>query len=125
MKSLRVWIAGLFVAAMFATAYATFESHVHTANGTINTTLNCSPYGSHKLRVFAPTVGNIHAYVWKSGIGNFGEVTAEDSDCNTAIFNCSYDNVLFSSWTFQQTSGTGRAYFADANNLNLPNCADN
>lgn len=109
----------------FANAYATFDSHVHTTSGTIDSYLNCSPYGSHKLRVFAPSAGRIDGRTWKSGVGYIHEVWAQNGNCNTDIADCSYDNVLFTSWTANQTSGTGYAYFADANNTNLPNCSSN
>lgn len=110
------------IALLMGKAYATFDSHVHTGNGTIDTNLSCSPYDSHKLRVFAPAGGRIDAYTWKSGVGTIADIDAQNGNCATDVHNCSYDNILFSSWVSNYTSGTGKAYLADANNVNLPNC---
>ena len=123
MKSLRVWIAGLFIAAMFATAYATYDSHVHTGNGPLDTYPTITVTGTHKIRVCAPTSGSIEAYTWISGdpeesiVRSNGQIGTSSGHTLTANAH-----VLFSSWVWNYASGTGKAYLADSGTM-LPNCS--
>ncbi|MBK6765389.1 MAG: hypothetical protein IPG71_03430 [bacterium] len=118
-----MWIAGLFIAAMFATAYATYDSHVHTGNGPLDTYPTITVTGTHKIRVCAPTVGNIQGYSWISGSGVVDQATARNGSSQTSSgysFNQGA-NVLFSSWVWNYGGGTGKAYFADTGTT-MPNC---
>ncbi|NUO20437.1 hypothetical protein HUU59_13405 [bacterium] len=108
----------------FANAYATFDSHVHTGNGPIDSWPNITVTGTHKIRVCAPTIGTISAYTWISGPEFEDQVDASNGNSATSSGHTlsSGANVLFDSWVSGYGSGTGKAYLADIGTT-LPNCS--
>ncbi|NUO20453.1 hypothetical protein HUU59_13485 [bacterium] len=99
----------------FANAYATFDSHVHTGNGPIDTWPTISPSGTHNVKVCAPTSGTITAYLWTSEQGQFARIVRSDGASGTTSTSLtSRANILFASYTDRHTSGVGKAYLADA-----------
>ncbi len=112
-----------FLVGIIGTAFATYDSHVHTGNGTIDTWPTITVTRVHKIRVCAPTTGTLSAYTWISGSGIVDQTDASNGNANTSVGATltQGSSVLFSSWVSNYGSGIGKAYLADTGR-SLPNC---
>jgi hypothetical protein len=123
-KKIFATLAVLFIVGLISSAYATYDSHSHTGDGTIDTWPTITVTGSHKIRVCAPTTGRLEAYDWTSQGGIIAQIVASNGSGATSSNHTltAGSNVLFSSWVSGYGSGSGRAQLADNGTL-LANCS--